>query len=489
MKLLPQTLVGRTVLVLLAGLTVSHLISVGIYSGDRRTALTTVGGKQIAERIAAATQFVEGLRPPARARAVQSFWGPGFSVTWTQNSTIAEGSDDWRARLVRSALGFYLDDVSPGRVRLRYAPPPPAGRENGPETERHRLQGRPEPPWMAMESRMGWMMGAPHAVTARQRSRMMELWRGGEILEVSVRLSDASWLNFASPAERWRSFWSSPVFLNIVLMTVAVLGLSVWAIRSATRPLGAIAAAADRLGMDMDAPALDEGGPREVRHVARAFNTMQRRIQTFVRDRTQMLAAISHDLRTPITRLRLRAEFIEDADLQRKMLGDLEQMEAMIASTLAFAKDDAGDEPRQPFDLAVLLQGLCDDAADAGQAVAYDGPDRLTYRGRPIALNRVFGNLIDNAVSYGGNARVSLDAEDGRIVVTVADDGHGIPDDQLDQVFAPFHRVEHSRSRETGGVGLGLSVVRSIVRAHGGEVTLANRAEGGLLATVTLPRD
>lgn len=492
MKLLPQTLVGRTVLVLLAGLTVSHLISVGIYSGDRRTALTTVGGKQIAERIAAATQFVEGLRPPARARAVQSFWGPGFSVTWTQNSTIAEGPDDWRTRLVRSALGFYLDDVSPERVRLRYAPPP-ADREQGPEAETRRGQGGSGQPWMGKESQMRemmrGMMGAPPAVTARQRSRMMELWRGGEILEVSVKLSDASWLNFASPAKRWRSFWSSPVFLSIVLMTVAVLGLSVWAIRSATRPLGAIAAAADRLGMDMDAPALDEGGPREVRHVARAFNTMQRRIQTFVRDRTQMLAAISHDLRTPITRLRLRAEFIEDADLQRKMLGDLEQMEAMIASTLAFAKDDAGDEPRQPFDLAVLLQGLCDDAADAGQAVAYDGPDRLTYRGRPIALNRVFGNLIDNAVSYGGNARVSLDAEDGRIVVTVADDGHGIPDDQLDQVFAPFHRVEHSRSRETGGVGLGLSVVRSIVRAHGGEVTLANRAEGGLLATVTLPRD
>jgi len=338
-----------------------------------------------------------------------------------------------------------------------------------------------------MERHMRGMGGAPWARSPRHQSRIQELWRGGEILEVSVQLTDASWLNFASPAERWRSFWSSPVFLSIVLMTIAVLGLSVWAIKSATRPLGTIAAAANRLGLDMEAPALTEDGPREVRHVARAFNTMQSRIKTFVHDRTQMLAAISHDLRTPITRLRLRAEFIEDAELQQKMLNDLEQMEAMIASTLAFARNDAEDEPRKPFDLAVLLRGIYDDASDTGQDIAYDGPDRLTYSGRPMALTRVFSNLIDNAIGYGGNARINLAEDTGQITVTVTDDGPGIPDGQLEQVFAPFHRLEHSRSRETGGVGLGLSVVRTIIRAHGGEVTLVNRAEGGLSVTVVLP--
>ncbi|MDA1089580.1 MAG: ATP-binding protein [Proteobacteria bacterium] len=489
MKFLPKTLVGRTVLVLLVGLSVSHLISIGIYSGDRQTALATVGGKQVAERIAAATQFVEGLEPAARAGALKSFWGPGFSVTWTPESMIAKDNDDWRARLVRSALGFYLDDVSPQRMRVRYAMPPAASPEAEAATNAERSQGRSGHPWMEMERHMRGMTGAPSSLTARHRNRMRDIWRGGEILEVSVQLTDTSWLNFASPAERWQSFWSSPVFLSIILMTVAVLGLSVWAIRTATRPLGVIAAAADRLGLDIEATALDETGPREVQHVARAFNTMQNRIRTFVRDRTQMLAAISHDLRTPITRLRLRAEFIDDADLQKKMLDDLGQMEAMIASTLAFARDDAADEPRKPFDLAVLLRGLCDDATDAGQAAAYDGPGRLAYSGRPIALTRVFSNLIDNGVSYGGNVRVNLVADAGQVTVTVTDDGPGIPDDQLEQVFAPFHRVDQSRSRETGGVGLGLSVVRSIVRAHGGEVTLANRAEGGLLATVILPQD
>jgi len=485
MKLLPQTLVGRTVLVLLAGLAVSHLISVGIYSGDRRTALTTVGGKQVAQRIAAAAQFVDGLPAAARSQAVRSFWGPGFNVTWTRESTLAAGPEDWRTRLVRSALGFYLDNLQAERVRVNYAAP--ARQAPGPGGGRN--QGRVQPPGMEMNRHMRRMMGPSSGFSPEHRNRMMGIWRSGEILEVSVQLSDGSWLNFASPAERWRSFWSSPVFLSILLMTIAVLGLSIWAVKGATRPLGVIASAADRLGLDMEAPPLDEDGPREVRRVARAFNRMQRRLSSFVRDRTQMLAAVSHDLRTPITRLRLRAEFIDDAELQKKMLADLEQMEVMIAATLAFARDDAGDEPRKVFDLAVLLSDLCDDAADAGQTASYSGPARAAYSGRPVALKRVFGNLIDNALSYGGNVRVDLTADADRITVTVDDDGPGIPADQLERVFVPFFRVENSRSRDTGGVGLGLAVVRSIVRGHGGDVTLSNRKDGGLTASVTLPVD
>ncbi|MBT7941715.1 MAG: HAMP domain-containing protein, partial [Alphaproteobacteria bacterium] len=175
-----------------------------------------------------------------------------------------------------------------------------------------------------------------------------EAFYGEEVIQVSLALSDRSWLNFAAPAGRLRPFLWSRVFLSIILMTVVVVVLSVWATRRATRPLARFADAAERLGLDVNAPPVDEDGPREVRHVAAAFNTMQNRIRTFVRDRTQMLAAISHDLRTPITRLRLRAEFIEDADLQKKMFDDLEQMEVMIASTLAFARDDAGDEAKKP---------------------------------------------------------------------------------------------------------------------------------------------
>lgn len=501
MKLLPQSLVGRTVLVLLLGITASHLISLSIYSGDRRSALNAVGSQQFAERIAATTRFLEDIPQNKRSRAARSFWGPAFRVTWTPSSPLPANGGGWRAGLLRSALESFFEDLPPAGVRIRYGQvaPPAGGRSRRSDDDDEREDD--ETPLGEAQEHLREMMGRlsrggmrHHMGRPPWQAPPWEAFYGDEVVQVSLALTDGSWLNFAAPAGRLRPFLWSRVFLSIVLMTVAVVVLSVWATRRATRPMARFAAAADRLGRDMEAPALDEDGPREVRHVARAFNTMQRRVKTFVRDRTQMLAAISHDLRTPITRLRLRAEFIEDAELQKKMLGDLEQMETMIASTLAFARDDAADEPRKPFDLAVLLQGLCDDATDSGHATAYDGPDRLTFTGRPIGLNRVFSNLIDNTVGYGANVRINLaaDAENGergQITVTVADDGPGIPEDQQEQVFAPFHRVDHSRSRETGGVGLGLSVVRSIVRAHGGEVTLTNRAEGGLLVMVILPCD
>lgn len=483
MRFIPQTIVGRTVLVLLVGLTVSHLISMAIYSGDRQTALTTAGGRHIAERVAAAIQLVEGLEPPTRPQAIQALWGPVFSVTWTLESALGADAGDWRAGLVRSALSFYLDNVSPERVRVAYLKP--IAEKRSPEKRSSDALGNP---WVAMESHMRRMkMESPQTQVPQQMSRLAAVWHGSEILQVSVRLSDASWLNFATPAQRWQPFWWSQVFLSIVLMTVAVLVLSVWAVRRATGPLGVFTRAAERLGMDMEAPALDEEGPREVRNAARAFNEMQQRLRTFVRDRTQMLAAISHDLRTPITRLRLRAEFIEDPEQQKKMLADLEQMETMISATLAFAQDDAGEEPRKPFDIGVMLQSLCDDAADAGHKAAYDGEPRFTYTGRPVALKRALSNLIDNAVNYGGVARIALRATTDQVTVSIDDDGPGIPDDQLERVFQPFYRIENSRSRETGGVGLGLAVVRSIVRGHGGDVTLANRDEDGFTVTVTLP--
>ena len=515
MKLLPQSLVGRTVLVLLIGITVSHLISLSIYSGDRRSALTAVGSQQFAERIAATTRFLENLPQNQRPRAARSFWGPAFRVLWTPSSVLPADGGGWRAGLLRSALESFFEDLPPTGLRIRYGHvESPAGRpsprrgDDDDDDRDEKDDDHDETPWEEAQEHTREMMGRLHGRGAWGGNRggkrggmrlhmggpawqapPWEAFYGDEVVQVSLALTDGSWLNFAAPAGRLRPFLWSRVSLSIILMTVAVVVLSVWATRRATRPLAQFADAADRLGLDVNAPPVDESGPREVHHVARAFNTMQKRIQTFVRDRTQMLAALSHDLRTPITRLRLRAEFIEDAALQKKMLDDLEQMEAMITSTLAFSRDDAGDEPRKPFDLAVLLQGLCDDAADTGQNVTFNGPARLTYSGRPIAMKRVFANLIDNAVGYGGCARVGLESNDGQINVTVTDDGPGIPDDQLDQVFAPFHRVEQSRSRETGGVGLGLAVVRSIVRAHGGEVTLANRDEGGLLATVTLPQD
>ena len=477
MRFWPRTIVGRTIAVLLLGLVASQAVALGLYYGDRRNALAAAGGRHLAERIANAVRLVDETPQTARPHLVRSLWSPRLAVTWTPTSTVRDESPYWRSRLVRAALTDRLQGIAPDRLRIGY-------REGGLLGSDRRL----DDPWAAMRDHMHRMMGEGRR--PRMPPRMERRWMRGPMLGISVRLTDRSWLNFAAPTVELRPFWTSRFFLYVLALTGAVIVVSVWAVRRATAPLALFARAAERLGLDVNAPPLPEDGPGEVRRAAVAFNEMQHRLKRFVDDRTQMLAAISHDLRTPITRLKLRAELIDDAEQQKKMLADLDEMETMIASTLSFARDAAAEEPQKPLDLAALLQSLAADAADAGLDVDYDGAGRLTFTGRPVALKRAFANLVDNAVKYGGRARIALAAGapgTNGVTVTVDDEGPGIPKDRLERVFDPFHRLEPSRSKETGGVGLGLAVVRSIVRAHGGDVRLENRAEGGLRATVTLP--
>jgi signal transduction histidine kinase len=315
-------------------------------------------------------------------------------------------------------------------------------------------------------------------------------WDG--LVTVGYHFPDSGWLIIDIPVPPPRP-WHSPTFLlAFLLMTAAAAVLSFWAVRRLTGPVGTLAAAAERLGRDVNSPPLPENGPDEVARAAVAFNTMARRISRFVSDRTFLLTAIGHDLRTPITRLRLRSEFIDDDELRTKFLADLEELDGMVSATLAFGRDTADQEPAVALDLAALLRTVLDDAADAwpdqAEAFGYGGLDRLTVHGRLMMLKRAFANLVGNAMKYGGAARVHLAAPaQGTVTVTIDDDGPGVPPDQLERVFDPFYRVEASRNRETGGTGLGLPIARNIFRAHGGDVVLINRAGGGARVVVTLP--
>jgi len=260
-------------------------------------------------------------------------------------------------------------------------------------------------------------------------------------------------------------------------------------VRSLTAPFRVLARAAERLGVDVYAPPLPEKGPREVRNAAHAFNGMQERIRKLVAGRTEMLAAVSHDLRTPITRLRLRADFVEDKEQREKMFRDLDEMEAMISSTLAFLGEEARTEETRVVDVAAMLDTICDEMADSGldvRSASEVGPAPL--RCRPLALKRAFTNLIDNAVKYGGKARVLLNAAPAELAIDIEDPGPGIPEREQERVFSPFYRIESSRSRGTGGAGLGLTVARAAIRSHGGEIELANLPEGGFRVSVKLPR-
>ncbi len=347
------------------------------------------------------------------------------------------------------------------------------------------------PPWLEQTVRVNI-----HALPMRPGLRPHMVSVHGDLkahrLEVSVRLPDEAWLNVRLRLRPVR-FWHSPTFLAaFVLMTFAAGLLAVWAVRRLTGPVATLAAAAERLGRDVNAPPLPETGPSEVRVAAVAFNTMAARIRRFVQDRTFLIAAIGHDLRTPITRMKLRAEFIEEDELRFKFLADLDELEAMVAATLAFGRDASRSEPVVALDLGALLRTVVDEIADASpgaaEQVRVHGPDHVVMHGRPMALKRAIANLVGNAVKYAGGAEVGLRrALGGAITVTIDDDGPGIPPDELERVFDPFYRVEASRNRETGGTGLGLSIARNILRAHGGDVVLGNRSARGMRATITLP--
>ncbi|MBT3361857.1 MAG: HAMP domain-containing protein [Rhodospirillales bacterium] len=464
----PSSLVGRTVAVLLLGLAGSNLAGFAFYWTDRSQSLAESRAGQIAGQIISVAQTVEEVPGPSRREFVRGLHGTGIRAIWTPEKPLAaqDRLSPWAASL-RSALAREMGKEAKKRIKVSILELEDLERF-GPLAGPHETMmrgmpgmGRGSGPGGGSGRGLGRLPGVPRLVTA-----------------VSVELTDGSWLNFLTPTFGAKPFWSSSIFLPMLGATLAVILISVLAVWRATAPLALFTRAAERLGRDVNAPAMAEKGPGEVRRAARSFNEMQGRLQNFVADRTQMLAAISHDLRTPITRMKLRAEFVDDEEQRRKMLGDLDEMEAMIAATLSFARDDAAREEREPLDLAQLLRSLCDD---------YSGDQGVTYVGAPLALKRVFANLIGNAVKYGGTAKVSLAEEKNSIVITVDDDGPGIPEEECEKVFTAFYRLEHSRSRETGGVGLGLAVVRSIVRAHGGDVMLSNRAEGGLRATVTLP--
>jgi signal transduction histidine kinase len=305
---------------------------------------------------------------------------------------------------------------------------------------------------------------------------------------VQARLRDGALVTFDSRQPVDTVNWPLRLMLSLLVLLAAVLVLTLIAARWVTRPLKTLADAAEKLGADINRPPLEESGPLEVVSAARAFNTMQERLATFIRDRTRILAAMSHDLKTPITRLRLRAELLDDEQMRTKFVKDLEEMESMVSATLDFMRGVENREPARPIDIMALLESLQADAAEVAGRVAIGGATAKPYTGHPQALKRCLGNLIDNAIKYGKSATVRVEDAGDALRIFVRDEGPGIPEGELERVFEPFQRLEASRSRDTGGTGLGLGIARNIARAHGGDIILRNVPGGGLEAMVMLPR-
>jgi signal transduction histidine kinase len=474
-RFLPKSLFGQTVLILLLGLVVSHAIGAWIYASAREQAVRAVGGFAAAQRVANLSRLVEDAPADWRPRIVAALSDSTFRVLLAsqppdQLPDDAEGA----AKVIEDYVRQQLPD-QPGR-QVRAAVFAPTGLPPGAPFGSTFDRGPPPRP-------MGGMAGMGAMMHEMMGPNFGE-WRG---LQVAVKLSDGQWLSFATTLPQGAPSVSWQFIISMALMAVIVLAVSVWAVRRVTAPLGMLSVAADRLGRDVAAEPLAEVGTIETQHAARAFNRMQERLRRLIESRTQMLAALSHDLRTPLTLLRLRAEEVADTDERDKMLGTIGAMDEMIGTTLAFARDEVRAEPRRRVDVAALLASVVDDMADAGLPVTITPAAPLIHECQPGALKRAITNLLDNAVKYGKRAEAAITITAKAIEITVDDEGPGIPEAELPRVFQPFYRVEESRNRETGGTGLGLAIARSIVQAHGGELSLANRRGGGLRACIALP--
>lgn len=307
-------------------------------------------------------------------------------------------------------------------------------------------------------------------------------------MQVSLQLADGTWI---AVTESGRELATARRIRNLFFLILGlglIAGVSLFAARMVIRPMRRLSAAADRLGRERELTPVHKSGVPELDAIADSFNEMQQRLKRFVDERTHMLAAISHDLRTPLTRLRLFAEFVNDHQQRELVLNDIDEMEQMLRASLAFAGDEAHREPHSRVDVAALLISLCDTVSDAGAQVSYLGPDHAELPCQPVAIRRAFSNLIDNACKYGETAGVKLIDYADAIEVTIADRGPGIPADQVELAFTPFRRLEGSRNRESGGVGLGLSIARDVVHGHGGSITLESNHPAGLLVRVRLPK-
>lgn len=458
-----RTLRGRSIVLIAAGALLSHLIGVAIYFGFTASSLSRAREQQVVERLATAAKLIERVPVERRADTVTELSEPGFTLELSSASRVApEDSGEQDTGFLRAsltvALGLPVDD----RVFADYELPPGSERA---ATD---------------------FDADPHRTVLAER--VAQWFRFREDLNVSVRLADGSWLNGHVRGRPLGLFFNPGLLWSLGLMVLTVSALTAWAVARPLAGLERFARAAEALGVDVrNAPALAEQGALEIRRTARAFNRMRERIQTLIEDRTRMLVAMSHDFRTPLTRLRLLAEYVAAGDEKARMLRDIGDMEEMVATTVRFVRDGTGDEAREAVDFVSLLTDLCIDMDLEPPEFRLHGARIVRVLCAPVAMRRAFTNLLENARQYAGGAELVVTCWNDEVVTEVVDHGPGIPRAERDNVFKPYYRLEPSRNRRTGGSGLGLAIARSVILAHGGGIDLDDAPGGGLVVRVRLP--
>ena len=475
---LPRTLIWQVISLLLLALVSAQLATFAILSGERRSAVDAFAREQVLERAAALVRLVETTESAGeRRRALRAFSTSDLRF-WLADEPAVAASDSTRPGPLARRLAALLDDGQPREVLIAFGEVERRGDDRRSRWHDHwrraaakdQAHGEPPPPRLPDE---GLLLAIN--LVADQRA------------QTNVQGKGDSWLNAAMVLPPVQPVLGPAPLVSLIVAAIAISLVAALSLRRLIRPLDALAVAADAVGRGEPARLEAARGPVEIRRTASAFNEMQARIARSMADRTRLLAAISHDLRTPITTLRLRAELVEDDELREKILATLDEMQALTEAGLLLARDTAAEEPSRSIDLVALVESVVADLVDQGHDVRLEAGPAATLRCRKLALTRAIRNVVENAVRYGGNATIQITPVPGSLDILIEDDGPGLPQSALEQVFEPFFRLEASRSRETGGSGLGLAIARSIIREHGGDVTLANRSEGGLRATIQLP--
>ena len=476
----PRSLFARLFAAVLVGVLTAQFISVVLVSRERQRDYIQASVREWSRRITERTLAFEALPPVERQRVRQLAGERGDSEPGVDSDPLRDPE-------------FRGPPAGPDPRFLLRRPPGP---------DRHQIIAIPAhlPDFrQALERQLTTLLGprypvriAPTTDPARPAMVLVRLGpeafeRDGQPFDVTVGLPGGEQLLFRINQGQRSAPWPRNLIMNLVLLSLGSAIVLFLATRSITRPLSQLARAAEAVGRDLSQPPLPERGAVELRDAARAFNTMQERLHRYVGSRTAVLAAMSHDLRTPLTRLRLRSANLEDPELQARFDADLAEMEAMVKGALAMMRGLNDQEPLADLDINALLATLRREFVEMGAGFDVQGRAAAPYPGRPQALKRCLTNLLSNATKFGGGVRVVV--EDGaQLVIRVLDKGPGIPPEQLQKVFEPFYRLESSRSRDTGGTGLGLSIARDIAQSHGGQLTLSNLAPRGLAAVLVLPR-
>lgn len=465
-----KSLKSRVLLVLVVWLALSHLASLWLYARKHEEAASLLQDALVADQIALVTRLLDQSSEAERARLLAILSSPLVKVKRGEQpfvqSRVVEGT---RTHLFEHLVGLFLDRPD----------------HEGIKTE-HRLAGAGDASLTLMATLSATLNPAPHHLPA---GVLEEIWSTGTV-RTGIALSDGATIEFATPLLTVDPFSFLKVWAPLAAMLLSVLLSGAWMISRATRPLLALARAADRLGTDIRAAPLQEVGALEVRTAARAFNVMQDRIQRLVEDRTAFAAALAHDIGTPVTRLVLRLDDLPESEQKARIASDIGQMQRMVRATLDFARMDFEAEASERVDIVALVQSIADDMTDAGADMRVEAPQHLTIVTKPVVLRRAVTNIADNAVKYGHGAviRVSKPVDHpARLEIVIEDRGAGIAPHLQEEAFRPFRRLDAPDGEMVDGTGLGLAVARSVARSLGGDVNLTNRTEGGLRVTLQVP--